>query len=239
MEHLTAIASMIDEIRTLHSSAQSNARMAVRDAIAAGKLLLDLKGRLPRGQFLPYLKKNLGVSIRQCQRYMAAAEGKSQLSLPDLIPKCDTMSYYPEGEIFLPIPGRVYMLPNNSGDDILALVECAKGYPDYFFVTVYGDAGSIASKSTERPLESILVHVCLEEFGLQAPTKQKWKWKKSAGVMEAEETLYGPSDSPPERVIPKNAPRPINLKTGEIDWDYPYRGIILPPEFEAARNARS
>lgn len=239
MEHLTDIASVINEIQTLHSSAQSNARMAVHDAISAGKLLLNLKGRLPHGQFLPYLKKNLNVSIRQCQRYMAAAEGRVPLNLSDLTPKCDTVSYYPEGEIFLPIPGRVYMLPNNSGDDILALVECAKGYPDYFFVTVYGDADSSASKSTERPLESILVHICLEEFGLQAPKKQKWKWKKSTGVMEAEETLYGPSDSPPERVIPKNAPRPFNPKTGEIDWDHPYREITLPFEYQAAQNTRS
>ena len=92
-------------------------------------------------------------------------------------------------------------------DDTMASVECTKGYSDYFFMTVYGEPDTASRQSTKRPLEPIFVHDCLEMFGLEAQTKQKWKWKKSDGVMKAEESLYGPSDSASDRIITVNAPR--------------------------------
>jgi hypothetical protein len=217
MNDLTHTDSIIDKIHSLHASAMSHGERAIQDGLAVGRLLLDLKGQLPRGKFLHYISTNLEVSVRQCQRYMAAAEGRVPLKFPELTTKCDTMSHLVTREIFVPLPGRVYMLPNQIGDDIMALVECAKGYSDYFFVTVYGRPDTASSQYTKRPLESILVHDCLEIFGLEAPTKQRWKWKKSDGVMEAEETLYGPSDSAPERIMPVNAPRPVNISIHEID----------------------
>ena len=50
--------------------------------------------------------------------------------------------------------------------------------------------------------------------------------------MEAGETLYGPSENPPKSVVPRLSPRPINLETLEIDWDFPTRNIEFSDEFK-------
>ena len=230
MSNLEIINDLASKIHELHTAAQAHAETAIKHAAEAGKLLLDLKQRLPHGQFSAYVSKNMSISIRQCQRYMSAARGKSKQVLSDMIVKSDTMSHLAmekRREIFLPFPGWAYVLLDKEREDLLALVEPAAGYPEYFFVTVY-QPGSDHSKQTVRPVESCLVHDSLESFGLYEAHKLKWRQKKSDGAREPEETLFGPSGRPVVNIQPLNAPRPINIETGEIDWDYPYRCLELP-----------
>ena len=117
MHDLTTVDQITKKIQELHESAQTNAETAVSHAVEAGKLLLELKRQLPHGQFLRHVSKNMNISIRQCQRYMAASQGKSPLALSDLTGKSDTMSHLDaekEREIFVPFPDRVYMLPTKE-----------------------------------------------------------------------------------------------------------------------------
>jgi hypothetical protein len=64
------------------------------------------------------------------------------------------------------------------------------------------------------------------------PLGAKWLVKKSNGVMEAGETVYGPSENPPKHVVPRLSPRPINMNTDEIDWDYHQRNYEHTEEFK-------
>ena len=64
------------QIRKEHAAAIQHADKAIEHAKRAGELLLEVKGQLPHGGFLPWLDEHLNVSRRQAQRYMRAAQGK-------------------------------------------------------------------------------------------------------------------------------------------------------------------
>ncbi len=74
-----------------HQTATGNAITAVKHAEAAGQLLLQVKEGLPHGQFTNWIKANLRVSPRQCQRYMDVALGKP-IPIRKLAGKYDTVS---------------------------------------------------------------------------------------------------------------------------------------------------
>lgn len=69
---------------------------------------------------------------------------------------------------------------------------------------------------TPRPVEAIAVHDTLVYFGMPEPIKARWLVKKSQGVLEACETVYGPSECPPKFVVPLHSPRRLNSETDEI-----------------------
>jgi len=79
------------EINRLHLLAHAAANDAMEHAKAAGVLLLEMKNRLKHGQFQHWVLENAQVSLRQAQRYMAAAQGKT-IPLRMLIEKNDTVS---------------------------------------------------------------------------------------------------------------------------------------------------
>ena len=82
---------IIDQINTYHKNATNHVKDAVESAIAAGKLLLQVKASLPHGTWTTWLNTNIDVSERQVQRYMAAAKGKI-VPLLLSVDKNDTMS---------------------------------------------------------------------------------------------------------------------------------------------------
>lgn len=79
------------QINQHHQTATGNAITAVKHAEAAGQLLLQVKEGLPHGQFTNWIKANLRVSPRQCQRYMDVALGKP-IPIRKLAGKNDTVS---------------------------------------------------------------------------------------------------------------------------------------------------
>jgi hypothetical protein len=88
------LESHAQEINRLHQLAHQFATNAVINAITAGELLHEAKRQLKHGQFQQWVKKTVNVSLRQAQRYMAAAEGK-HIALNHLIisDKNDTVSH--------------------------------------------------------------------------------------------------------------------------------------------------
>ncbi|WP_399696576.1 DUF3102 domain-containing protein [Xenophilus sp.] len=64
------------EINKFCELAHDKADEAINYAMQAGKLLLEAKGALPHGDWLPWLEANVWVSPRQAQRYMQIAQGR-------------------------------------------------------------------------------------------------------------------------------------------------------------------
>ena len=64
----TQLASQINE---LDEKAKAHAQDAIEYARQAGELLLSIKKQLPHGQCTDWVERNLTVSLRQCQRYIA------------------------------------------------------------------------------------------------------------------------------------------------------------------------
>ena len=70
------LATWAADITHHHQQACLRAGEAINHAIEAGKLLIAVKQRLPHGEFGNWLEKNIQVTQRQAQRYIAAAQGK-------------------------------------------------------------------------------------------------------------------------------------------------------------------
>ena len=70
------LATWAADINHHHQQACLRAGEAINHAIEAGKLLIAVKQRLPHGEFGGWLEKNIQVTQRQAQRYIAAAQGK-------------------------------------------------------------------------------------------------------------------------------------------------------------------
>lgn len=68
--YLSALAA---DIRALHASVRRSAEQAARDAIEAGKLLIEAKQELPHGQWEAWLRDHATISPRTARRYMRIA----------------------------------------------------------------------------------------------------------------------------------------------------------------------
>ena len=112
------------EINRRHLLAHAAANDAIEHAKAAGVLLLYIKSSLKHGQFQHWVRDNAQLSLRQAQRYMAAAQGKT-IPLRRLIEKNDTVSHLKKGNesskgvwvdgLWEPEPGFMYVLKDETG----------------------------------------------------------------------------------------------------------------------------
>ena len=64
-----------------HALALSAAQTALRHAMQAGRLLLEVKNKLPHGEFLPWIEKNLTFSDRTARVYMQVARNDRFLKM--------------------------------------------------------------------------------------------------------------------------------------------------------------
>lgn len=79
---LPVLAAMI---REAHDSARMAARFSAERAIEAGHLLLEAKLAVGHGNWLPWLKQNVGLSERTAQGYMRLARlGMKSATVADL-----------------------------------------------------------------------------------------------------------------------------------------------------------
>src|SRR5687767_6103104 len=60
-------------IREAHTSVQMAARLSAERAIEAGQLLIEAKGAVRHGNWLPWLKEHVGISDRTARGYMQLA----------------------------------------------------------------------------------------------------------------------------------------------------------------------
>jgi hypothetical protein len=128
----TGKAVLAIRINAAHKQAIDHADKAIHFAKQAGDLLLLVKADLPHGDFLPWVEANCTVSLRQAQRYVAAAQGKR---LPISAIKYDTVSHLPEAQpksvnqpIFdlQGIPPELFKKATQVGGALGRLAECCK-----------------------------------------------------------------------------------------------------------------
>jgi Protein of unknown function (DUF3102) len=67
------LADLAGRINDEHRLAEQHARSAVEHALKCGELLIEAKGKVQHGEWLPWLKANCAVSERTAQAYMRLA----------------------------------------------------------------------------------------------------------------------------------------------------------------------
>ena len=67
---VVSITNAPDELNRLHAEIEGKMRATVQDAIRAGEILAQVKGRLPHGDFLPWVKVNCRFSDQTARNYM-------------------------------------------------------------------------------------------------------------------------------------------------------------------------
>jgi hypothetical protein len=70
----TPAASLIPRIEAAHLATRDAVLNAVARAVECGHLLLEAKAKVGHGNWIPWIEKNLSLSVRQVQKYMRLAE---------------------------------------------------------------------------------------------------------------------------------------------------------------------
>lgn len=201
MEIRTSIA---DEINRHHEVAIAKANEAMSHAIEAGKLLIEVKAALPHGEFGEWMEKNVNVSVRQSQRYMAAAQGK-QVPIRAISSKYDTVSHLPAVDqqtkttddwpapTWEPTAGH-WMLAD-VGDSVFHVVPSLE-HPGFFHISKFYSStellkvdapnpdwdGESYFDGTKRPVRPDAVEMSLQCFGMGDPSQTAWSSKAHDGL---------------------------------------------------------
>ena len=191
------LANTITEINRLHHHAQLSAKDAVEHAKAAGELLLKVKSEMKHGTFSRWVEQNLEVSMRQAQRYMAAALGKTG-NVQEVFLKNDMVSHLPQkttkrslgiwkndvwipetGYLYLIIPGdkdRYWVAPALNGATHVSRLYSGKRMSTHGFYwryTIFGEnhCPDLLSKyyvgTRCAPYLKIGIHDILKSYGLK------------------------------------------------------------------------
>jgi len=75
------LVELANRIKSYHKAVEDAAKNIVEKAMAAGRDLIEAKGKVPHGRWLPWLEKECGLSERTAQRYMRLAGGKKKIDL--------------------------------------------------------------------------------------------------------------------------------------------------------------
>jgi hypothetical protein len=73
LEQSNSLADLAARIQREHSACCSCLERGLAHAVAAGRLLIEAKGQIPHGSWLPWLRDNVQIPLRTAQRYMQVA----------------------------------------------------------------------------------------------------------------------------------------------------------------------
>src|SRR6516164_6174986 len=74
-----SLPDLAARIRAEHEAVSAAFRDSVRHAIAAGELLIEAKGQLGHGRWLPWLRDHCAISERTAQLYMRVAKNRTEI----------------------------------------------------------------------------------------------------------------------------------------------------------------
>jgi hypothetical protein len=74
-----SLPDLAARIRAEHEAVSAALRDSVRHAIAAGELLIEAKGQLGHGRWLPWLRDHCAISERTAQLYMRVAKNRAEI----------------------------------------------------------------------------------------------------------------------------------------------------------------
>lgn len=194
----------IREIHRLHALASKTADKAVNYAKEAGLLLIQIKKNLPHGQFGVWITRNLSVSARQAQRYIAVAEGK-KISPVEICNKNDTMSHLTDEDLligsitnpkWIPECGYWYIgeyknatfhvVPDINYQDgfFVSKLYTAHGGPPCAYIDIAEDGwdGESLYDGIHHSIDPKWVASTLFRFGLRNAEKICWQRYKKSGL---------------------------------------------------------
>src|SRR6516165_401568 len=74
-----SLPDLAARIRAEHQAVSAALRDSVRHAIAAGELLIEAKGQLGHGRWLPWLRDHCAISERTAQLYVRVAKNRAEI----------------------------------------------------------------------------------------------------------------------------------------------------------------
>jgi hypothetical protein len=74
-----SLADLAARIRAEHEAATADLNSGLRHAMAAGQLLIEAKGQIPHGEWLPWVKDRCTISERTAQAYMRVSRSFNNL----------------------------------------------------------------------------------------------------------------------------------------------------------------
>jgi hypothetical protein len=74
-----SLPDLAARIRVEHEAVSAALKESVRHAIAAGELLIEAKGQLGHGRWLPWLRDHCAISERTAQLYMRVAKNRAEI----------------------------------------------------------------------------------------------------------------------------------------------------------------
>jgi hypothetical protein len=74
-----SLVDLAARIKAEHEAVSSALKESVRHSIAAGELLVEAKGQLDHGQWLPWLRDHCTISERTAQLYMRLAKNRAEI----------------------------------------------------------------------------------------------------------------------------------------------------------------
>lgn len=194
---MNELTKKVNEINNLHQLAINSANEAVGYANQLGRLLTDIKVKIPHGGFTKWIAENLTISPRQAQRYMAVASGKD-LNVSKLSYKSDTLSVLTNEELkqkydkpnWVPSIGHWHFGElNNSVFWVVPYINDEK----FFFITQFtssDDAHNDIDSDDEsffygskEPIHYLSIDVSLHFYGMDYPEKVKWETYKKDGLI--------------------------------------------------------
>jgi hypothetical protein len=212
-----------DEINRLHDIASQTANSAIEMAKQIGLLLLAVKDDLGHGEFGAWVEAHLSVSMRQAQRYMAAAQGKP-ITVRHFSSKYDTVSHLDEEEpggqetisdeefdamlndwrnpVWTPMPGHRYVCSDETGAYwvVPSKRDRAAFHITRFYHTALDIENSVEDGTgqmfTHHPEPALHVSFRLKHFGLLQPEKAQWQISKNSGL----DAPFGDFAEPDERM---------------------------------------
>jgi len=74
-----SLAELASRIKAEHGAVSTALKESLRHALVAGELLLEAKGQVSHGQWLPWLRDHCSLSERTAQLYMRVAKNRSEI----------------------------------------------------------------------------------------------------------------------------------------------------------------
>lgn len=189
------LAACATEINRHHAAATRRADEAIQHAKEAGRLLLEIKASLPHGAFIPWVRENVRVSVRQAQRYVAAALGKPT-PFRALSARSDMVSHSPEttsvevpehlkqffNPDWRPTPGHWHFAVTDERGTVWVVPDASD--EGLFHVSRLYEVGDESLyDGTPRPIGAWLVEDYLRlQYGIEDAWLLPWKSRQKPGL---------------------------------------------------------
>lgn len=175
------------DIKAAHDAVGMNAKAMAEHALAAGRLLIEAKGKLNHGEFGPWLREHVDISERTARRYMTLAKsGVKTATVADLgingaIEHCANV-------LKVPLPNSGECVFGDDGAHYLCVWhEPSDKQAEYLLAAIVGDNGADGMYRGIRRghLHNILLGWPADEFDYAGASYERIAYAERAEFLES------------------------------------------------------